>query len=59
MRSKLVFEAARSVPDRYLLMRVVSQATRRFHRPNTRLEETMNEVLVRICQTHAVDAAGS
>lgn len=59
MRSKLVFEAARSVPNRYLLMRLISAATRRFHRPNTRIEETMNDVLVRVRQNNPFRATGS
>lgn len=59
MRSKLVFEAARSVPNRYLLMRVVSLATRRFHRPNTRIQETTNDVLVRVCRNNPFRTAAS
>jgi hypothetical protein len=45
MRSELVFEAAVSISNRYLLSQVVSKATRKMHRPNTRLEETANVVL--------------
>jgi hypothetical protein len=31
-----------------MLCQLASKATRRFHRPNTRIQETMNEVLERI-----------
>ena len=45
MRSELVFAAERSVCNRYALCRLVSIATRTFHRPNTRVEETTDAVL--------------
>jgi hypothetical protein len=47
MRSELVFYAIANVPNRFLLMRLASRATRKFHRPNTRISETVNDVLVR------------
>lgn len=50
MRSNLIYEAVNAVPNRYLLCQVASKATRRFHRPNTRVQETMNEVLNRFAQ---------
>lgn len=48
MRSNKVFEALHTMPNRYMLCQLASKATRRFHRPNTRIQETMNEVLDRI-----------
>ena len=48
MRSDLVFEALHTLRNRYLLCQLASKATRRFHRPNTRIQETMNEVLDKI-----------
>lgn len=48
IRSDLVFEALHTLRNRYMLCQLASKATRRFHRPNTRIQETMNEVLVRI-----------
>ena len=57
MRSELVYPAVRKVPNRYLLCQVASKATRMFHRPNTRIQDTMNEILNRIGsgdQTHFV-----
>ena len=45
MRSELVFAAQRSLPNRYALCRILSTAVRRFHTPNTRIEETTDIVL--------------
>jgi hypothetical protein len=46
MRSELVFYAMANVPNRFLLMKLASKASRKFHRPNTRIPETVNDVLV-------------
>jgi hypothetical protein len=48
MRSDLVFEAVHTLRNRYLLCQLASKATRKFHRPATRIQETMNEVLDKI-----------
>lgn len=50
MRSDLVFESLHTLQNRYMLCQLASKATRRFHRPNTRIQETMNEVLGRIAE---------
>jgi hypothetical protein len=47
MRSELVFGAMTYVPNRFLLTRLAAKATRSFHRPNTRIEDTANEVFGR------------
>lgn len=47
MRSDLIYDALHTVQNRYLLCQIASKATRRFHRPNTRVQETMNEVFSR------------
>ena len=47
MRSELVFGAMNYVANRYLLVKLAAKAVRAFHRPNTRVEETANEVLHR------------
>jgi hypothetical protein len=47
MRSELVMSALKHVPNRYLLTRLAAIAIRGFHRPNTRIAETANEVLLR------------
>lgn len=48
MRSDLIYNALDTVRNRYLLCQLISKATRKFHKPNTRVQETMNEVLVRV-----------
>jgi hypothetical protein len=48
MRSNLIYDALDTVSNRYLLCQLVSKATRKFHKPNTRVQETMNEVLGRV-----------
>ena len=48
MRSELIYNALDTVNNRYLLCQLVSKATRQFHKPNTRVQETMNDVLVRV-----------
>ena len=47
MRSELVFGAMTYVSNRLLLTRVTAKATRKFHRPNTRIQDTANEVFER------------
>ena len=56
MRSELICGAMTNVSNRFLLTRLASKATRCFHRPNTRIEDTVNEVLARF--THAQPLAG-
>ena len=51
MRSDLVFEAVQTLRNRYMLCQLASKATRRFHRPNTRIQDTTNAVLHRIADT--------
>jgi len=47
MRSDLVFGALSHVTNRYQLCQLASKATRKLHKPNTRLQDTTNEVLDR------------
>ena len=47
MRSDLVFGALSHVANRYQLCQLASKATRKLHKPNTRLQDTTNEVLGR------------
>jgi hypothetical protein len=58
MRSELVFGAMTHVSNRFLLTRLASKATRSFHRPNTRIEDTANEVFERFTQVNPL-AGGS
>lgn len=48
MRSDLVFGAVARVSNRFGLCKVATKATRMLHRPNTRLQDTINEVFIRI-----------
>jgi hypothetical protein len=47
MRSDLIFGALTHVSNRYQLCQLASKATRKLHKPNTRLQDTTNEVLIR------------
>jgi hypothetical protein len=46
MRSELVFGATESVSNRFLLAKLVAKASRKLHRPNTRIQDTVNDVFV-------------
>ena len=52
MRSDLVFGALSHVVNRYQLCQLASKATRKLHKPNERLQDTTNEVLVRFHTTN-------
>ncbi|MGP8226438.1 MAG: DNA-directed RNA polymerase subunit omega [Terracidiphilus sp.] len=52
MRSDLVFGALSQVSNRYQLCQLASKATRKLHKPNTRLQDTTNEVLGRFQTTN-------
>jgi len=47
MRSDLVFGAMEHVSNRFLLVKVLASATRKFHRPGARIEDTTNDILAR------------
>ncbi len=51
MRSDLIFGALTHVSNRYELCQLASKATRMLHKPNTRLQDTTNEVLDRFRDT--------
>jgi hypothetical protein len=51
MRSNLVFEAVHTMRNRYMLCQLASKATRRFHRPATRIQDTTNEILNKIASS--------
>ena len=55
MRSDLIFGALTHVTNRYELCQLVSKATRKLHKPNTRLQDTTNEVLARFKDTIPMD----
>ena len=55
MRSDLIFGALTHVNNRYKLCQLASKATRKLHKPNTRLQDTTNEVLDRFKETIPMD----
>lgn len=57
MRSELIFGALTHVSNRYQLCQLASKATRKLHKPNTRLQDTMNDVLVRFRDSSPVAGA--
>jgi hypothetical protein len=46
MRSELIFGAMTHVANRYLLTKLAAKATRKLHRPNTRIQDTTNDALM-------------
>jgi len=54
MRSDLVFGAMTQVSNRFLLSKVLAKASREFHRPGGRIEDTTNDVLVRCGCTNPI-----
>ncbi len=57
MRSDLIFGALTHVNNRYQLCQLAAKATRKLHKPNTRLQDTTNEVLDRFKDTVPMDDA--
>ena len=43
MRADLTSMALAHVSNRYLLTQLIAKATRKLHRPNTRVQDTMND----------------
>jgi hypothetical protein len=58
MRSDLIFGALTHVNNRYQLCQLASKATRKLHKPNTRLQDTTNEVLDRFKDTTPMGMTG-
>ena len=58
VRSNLIFGTLHTLQNRYMLCQLASKATRRFHRPNTRIQETMNDVLGRIARSKPQEVVG-
>ena len=59
MRSDLIFGALTHVTNRYELCQLASKATRKLHKPNTRLQDTTNLVRAVSAAWAASPAAGS
>lgn len=58
MRSDLIFGALAHIENRYQLCQLASKATRKLHKPNTRLQDTTNDVLVRFHESNPVASNG-
>ena len=54
MRSDLIFDALTHMSNRYRLCRLAATATRRLHKPRTRIQDTMNCVLMRFSKSSPV-----
>jgi hypothetical protein len=59
MRSDLIFGALTHVQNRYELCQLAAKATRKLHKPNTRLQDTTNEVLDRFKDTVPMGASAA
>jgi hypothetical protein len=57
MRSDLIFGALAHVRNRYELCQLAAKATRKLHKPTTRLQDTANEVLVRFHENNPIHPA--
>jgi len=58
MRSERIFGTMTYISNRYLLAMLVAKATRKLHKPNTRIQEGINDVLERFSQANPIaDAA--
>jgi len=59
MRSDLIFDAFTHVLNRYQFCGLAATATRQFHKPRSRIQDTMNDVLMRFsksCPVHKSQA---
>ena len=52
MRADLTLMALARESNRYLLTRLIAKATRKLHRPKTRLQDTMNDACERFGMSH-------
>jgi hypothetical protein len=59
MRSDLIFGALTHVSNRYQLCQLASKATRKLHKPNTRVQDTTNDVMVRFRYANPLAATQS
>jgi hypothetical protein len=59
MRSDLIFGALAHVRNRYELCQLAAKATRKLHKPTTRLQDTANEVLVRFHESNPMSIASA
>ncbi|RZU42179.1 hypothetical protein BDD14_3726 [Edaphobacter modestus] len=54
MRSDLIFSAMTHVSNRFLLTKLAARATRKLHRPNTRIQDTTNDVFMYFSRSNPI-----
>jgi hypothetical protein len=54
MRSELVFGSMTYMSSRYLIANLAARATRKLHKPNTRIQDTTNNVLERFARANPI-----
>ena len=59
MRSDLIYGALTHIANRSQLCQLASKATRKLHKPNTRLQDTTNDVLIRFYGASPVAASSA
>jgi hypothetical protein len=52
MRSEMIFVALGREQNRYMLSQLIAKATRKLHRPHTRVPDTMNDALALFGAAH-------
>jgi hypothetical protein len=57
MRSDLVYGAALDVSNRYQLCQLTAKAARKLHKPNARLQDTINDVLAQLNVSSTADSS--
>lgn len=55
MRSDLVFHALGNVSNRYTLCQLAAKASRKLHKPHTRVQNTINNTLARLAHASELD----
>ena len=58
-RSELVFAALVHVPERYQLCQVTGKGARKLHKPNERMQDTVNQVLMILTAASPLSAVPS
>jgi hypothetical protein len=54
MRSELIFGAIAHISNRFLLSNMTAKATRKLHKPNTRIQDTTNDVFIHFSRANPI-----
>ena len=57
MRSELIFGAMANISNRFLLSNLTAKATRKLHKPNTRIQDTANDVFAHFSRANPIAGA--